>query len=162
MADVEIGLGAVLGHEDLAVLERAHRPRIDVDVRVELLDLNFQPARFQQTAERGGGDSLAEGRNDAAGDEDVLRRSQNGSRELMPLRQLTDLKPSSASGAFDSAFSRASSSGKDRRKVGGRRCLQISRRLAQSVQPRESQARRRPEAFEPEPPPRGVDDHLGE
>src|SRR6478736_6737376 len=33
--DVEIGLGAVLGHEDLAVLEGAHRARVDVQVRVE-------------------------------------------------------------------------------------------------------------------------------
>ena len=37
VADVEVGLGAVLGHEDLAVLERAHRARVDVQVRVELL-----------------------------------------------------------------------------------------------------------------------------
>ena len=37
VADVEVGLGAVLGHEHLAVLERAHRARVDVQVRVELL-----------------------------------------------------------------------------------------------------------------------------
>ncbi len=36
VAEVEIGLGAVLGDEYLAVLERAHRSRIDVDVGVEL------------------------------------------------------------------------------------------------------------------------------
>ena len=72
VADVEIGLGAVLGHEDLAVLERAHRPRVDVEVRVELLHLHLQPARLQQPAERGGGDALAERRDDAAGDEDVF------------------------------------------------------------------------------------------
>jgi hypothetical protein len=59
VADVEIGLGAVLGDEDLPVLERAHRPRVDVDVRVELLDLHLQAARLQQPAERGGGDPLA-------------------------------------------------------------------------------------------------------
>jgi hypothetical protein len=29
------------------VLERAHRPRVDVDVRVELLDLNLEAARLQ-------------------------------------------------------------------------------------------------------------------
>ena len=40
VADVEVGLGPVLGDEDLAVLERAHRPRVDVDVRVELLHLH--------------------------------------------------------------------------------------------------------------------------
>ena len=36
MAQVEVGLGAVVGDVDLAVLERAHRARVDVDVRVEL------------------------------------------------------------------------------------------------------------------------------
>ena len=59
VADVEVGLGAVLGDEDLAVLERAHRPRVDVQVRVELLHLHLQAARLQQPAERGGGDPLA-------------------------------------------------------------------------------------------------------
>ena len=72
VADVEIGLGAVLGDEHLAVLERAHRPRVDVEVRVELLHLHLQPARLEQAAERGGGDPLAERRDDAAGDEDEL------------------------------------------------------------------------------------------
>ncbi len=38
VAEVEVGLGAVLGDEDLAVLVRAHRAGVDVDVRVELLD----------------------------------------------------------------------------------------------------------------------------
>ena len=37
VADVEVGLGAVLGDEHLAVLERVHGARIDVQVRVELL-----------------------------------------------------------------------------------------------------------------------------
>ena len=73
VADVEIGLGAVLGDEHLAVLERAHRARVDVEVRVELLHLHLEAARLQQPAERRGGDALAERRDDAAGDEDVLR-----------------------------------------------------------------------------------------
>jgi hypothetical protein len=37
VAEVEVGLAAVVGDEDLAVLERVHRARVDVDVRVELL-----------------------------------------------------------------------------------------------------------------------------
>ncbi len=60
VADVEIGLGAVLGDEDLAVLERAHRSRIDVQVRVELLHLHLEPARLEQPPERRRGDALAE------------------------------------------------------------------------------------------------------
>ena len=38
VAQVEVGLGAVVGDEDLAVLERRHRARVHVDVRVELQD----------------------------------------------------------------------------------------------------------------------------
>ncbi len=73
VADVEVGLGSVLGHEDLAVLERAHRPRVDVQVRVELLELDAQPARLEQATERRGDDSLPESRDDATRHEDVLR-----------------------------------------------------------------------------------------
>ena len=72
VADVEVGLGAVLGDEDLAVLERAHRPRIDVQVRVELLELHLQPARLEQPPERCGDDSLPQCRDDSPGDEHVL------------------------------------------------------------------------------------------
>ena len=38
VAEVEVGLGAVGGDEDLAVLIRRHRARVDVEVRVELLE----------------------------------------------------------------------------------------------------------------------------
>ncbi len=73
MADVEVGLGAVLGDVDLAVLERAHRPRVDVQVRVELLELDAQASGFEQPAERGGDDSLPERGDNSPGDKDVLR-----------------------------------------------------------------------------------------
>ena len=51
VAEVEIGLGAVLGDEHLAVLERAHRPRVDVDVGIELLQLDAEAAGDQKTTE---------------------------------------------------------------------------------------------------------------
>ena len=38
VSEVEVGLAAVVGDEHLAVLERIHRARIDVDVRIELLE----------------------------------------------------------------------------------------------------------------------------
>ncbi len=100
VADVEVGLGTVLGHEHLAVLERAHRSRIDVDVRVELLHLHLEPAGLEQATERRGGDPLAERRHDAAGDEDVLgvahARSQEPSSARGTVSVLTDFNPSSA------------------------------------------------------------------
>ena len=72
VADVEVGLGAVLGDEHLAVLERVHRARVDVEVGVELLHGDVQPAGLEQAAEAAGRQSLAEGRGHPAGDEDVL------------------------------------------------------------------------------------------
>jgi len=36
VAKIQVGFRAVVGDEYLAVLERAHRPRIDVDIRIEL------------------------------------------------------------------------------------------------------------------------------
>ncbi len=60
MAEVEIGLGAVVGDEDLAVLIRRHRAGIDVDIGVELAQPHFVAARLQQRAQCGGGKTLTQ------------------------------------------------------------------------------------------------------
>ena len=60
VAEVEVGLAAVVGDEHLAVLERVHRARVDVDVRVELLHRDPQATQLEQAAERGRGEALAE------------------------------------------------------------------------------------------------------
>src|SRR5439155_18271543 len=70
MPEVEIGLGAVVGNEHLAVLEWAHRARIDVEVGIELLHRHGEAARLEEEAERARGDALAERGHDATGDED--------------------------------------------------------------------------------------------
>ena len=70
--DVEIGLGAVLGDEHLAVLERVHGAGVDVEVGVQLLHRHLQAARRQQLSEAGCGKALPEGGNDAARHEEVL------------------------------------------------------------------------------------------
>ena len=72
MADVEIGLGAVLGDEHLAVLERVHGARIDVEVGVELLHRHLQASRGQQLPEAGRGEALTERRHHATSDEEML------------------------------------------------------------------------------------------
>ena len=63
VAEIEIGLGTVVRNEHLAVLERRHRPRIDVDIRVKLHHLNLHPSRLEQTSDRACGQSLAQARN---------------------------------------------------------------------------------------------------
>ena len=79
VAEVEVGLGAVVGDEDLAVLVRRHRAGVDVDVRVELHVRDTKPARFHQRADRRGGETLADRGDDAAGDEDELGSPAHGS-----------------------------------------------------------------------------------
>ena len=51
MADVQVHLGAVLGHEDFAVLERVHGARIDVEIRIQLLHGDPQAPCHQKAAE---------------------------------------------------------------------------------------------------------------
>ena len=72
VAQVQVGLLAVLGDEDLAVLERAHGARVHVEVGVRLLHHDLVAPSLQQTAEGGRRDALAKGRDDAAGHENVL------------------------------------------------------------------------------------------
>src|SRR5690348_10176346 len=69
MAEIEVGLGAVVGDVDLAMLIRAHGPRIDIEVRVELPRPHLESARLEERAERRCRETFAEGGDHAAGDE---------------------------------------------------------------------------------------------
>ncbi len=60
VTEVEVGLRSVVGDEDLAMLERTHGAGVDVEVGVELLDADLQPAALQETAQRRAGYPLAE------------------------------------------------------------------------------------------------------
>ena len=70
--EVEVGLAAVLGDIDLAVLERVHRAGVDVDVGVELLHGDAQAPALQQPAKRGCRQPLAQRARHSARDEDVF------------------------------------------------------------------------------------------
>ena len=72
VAEVEVGLGAVVGDEHLAVLERRHGAGVDVDVGVDLEHGDRVAVGLDQGAERRRRDALAEPGNHAAGDEHVL------------------------------------------------------------------------------------------
>ena len=92
MPKVKVALMAVLGHEHLPMLKGAHGAGIHIEVGIHLLHGHAVAARFQQVAERGCGDALAERRDDAAGYENVLchgsphvqRRSPNVFRLYAP------------------------------------------------------------------------------
>ena len=74
VSQVEIGLGSIVGDEDLAMLEGRHGSGIDVEIGIELLQADAQAAALQKATNAGSGQSLAERRDDAAGYEDVLSR----------------------------------------------------------------------------------------
>src|SRR5712692_4834270 len=78
VAQIEVGLGAVLGDEHLAVLEGAHRAGIDVDVRVELEECDFDAARFEDRGEGGGGYPLPQRGNHSARHEHILGHLKPG------------------------------------------------------------------------------------
>ena len=60
MPEVEIGLGAVFRHVDLAVLIGAHRAGIHVDIGIKFLRRDLQPASLQKSSERSRRNALAE------------------------------------------------------------------------------------------------------
>src|SRR6185369_14838508 len=74
VSQIEVRLRAVVGDVDLAVLVGAHRARIDVDVRIELLKRDAVPVPLEQAPDRRGGQALAERRDDATSDKYVLSR----------------------------------------------------------------------------------------
>ncbi len=71
VAQVQIGLGAVVGDEHLAVLVGRHGAGVYVQVRVELLGRDLQPPALEQPADGCSRHALAQAAHDATGDEDV-------------------------------------------------------------------------------------------
>ena len=60
MAEIQVGLGTVVGDEHLAVLEGRHGAGVDVDVRVQLEMSNLETTRFEDCSQRRSGDALAQ------------------------------------------------------------------------------------------------------
>ncbi len=85
VAEIEIGLRAVIGDKHFAVLIRAHRAGINVQVGIALLEGDFEAAAFEQTAHRSRCYAFSERRNHAARYEDILRAASQVS-EIPPLR----------------------------------------------------------------------------
>ena len=69
VAQIEIGLRAVIGDEHFAMLEGRHRAGIHVEIRVELAQPHAVSPSLQQGPQRSTGQSLAKRRHHPAGDE---------------------------------------------------------------------------------------------
>jgi hypothetical protein len=72
VAQVEVGLPTIVGHEHLAMLEGVHRSGVHVDVRIQLLNDHPEPSGLEETSERCRRDALSEARDHAPGHEHVL------------------------------------------------------------------------------------------
>ena len=70
VAEVEVGFRAVFGNEHFAVLERAHRSRVDVEVSVELLAEHAVPHALEKGANGSRDDAFSDSGEDSARNED--------------------------------------------------------------------------------------------
>jgi len=87
VAEVQIGLGAVLCDEDFAVLVGRHRPRIDVEIRVHLERGDGEVTRLQDPPDGRRGDALAQRGGDTPGHEHELRHGQTTSGVFLMLEE---------------------------------------------------------------------------
>jgi hypothetical protein len=74
VSQIEVGLSPVVGDVDLTVLVGTHRPRIDVDVGVKLLQRDSISMSLEQRPDRRCREALSQRGYDSARDENVFDR----------------------------------------------------------------------------------------
>jgi len=67
MTQIQIGLGAVIGHEHLAVLQGAHGARVHVHIGIQFLAGHLQAAALQKPTQRCSSNAFAQTGDHAAG-----------------------------------------------------------------------------------------------
>ena len=72
VSQIQVRLRAVVGDKDLPVLIGAHGPWVHIEIRVKFLVLHPQPALLQQPPQGRRAYALAQARNHASGDKNVL------------------------------------------------------------------------------------------
>ena len=66
MSKVQVCLGTVVGYEYLTMLDRIHRSRVDIDIRIEFLHRYFVATRFQKSSEGCGCDTFSQSGNNTS------------------------------------------------------------------------------------------------
>ena len=72
MPEIEIGLGAIFGDVHFTVLVRVHRTRVEIDVRIELLQRHFEAMSLEKQPDRRRREPFAKRRDHASGHKDEL------------------------------------------------------------------------------------------
>ncbi len=75
MTKIKVGLCPVVQDVNFAMLERIHRSRIDIEIRIELLEHNAQTTQLKQRAEGSCGQTFAQRAHDATGYENVFHET---------------------------------------------------------------------------------------
>ena len=73
MPQIEVRLRAVVGDVHFAVLIRAHRARIHVQIWIAFLEGNSETPAFEQAANRRRCHAFAKGGNNTTGNKNILR-----------------------------------------------------------------------------------------
>ena len=74
VAKVQVGFRAIFGHKHFAVLKRAHRAGIHVQVRITFLKVDLETATFEETTDGRCRYALAERRNNTASYKNIFWR----------------------------------------------------------------------------------------
>ena len=135
--EVEVGLGAVLRDVDLAVLVRAHRAGVDVDVRVALHHRDPEAVPLEQRPDRRRGEALAERGDHPARHEDVLGQTR------VPFSEARSARTRSRSSGVSTATPESPSRGTTRIRMPWASARSCSRPSASSSGDGESAAKRR-------------------
>ena len=71
VAQIQIGFGTIVGHENFAMFKGRHRAGIDVQVRVQFAQTDGKATRLQQGPQRRRGKAFAKAGNHTTGDENI-------------------------------------------------------------------------------------------
>jgi len=66
MSKVQVCLSTVVGYKYLTMLDRIHRSRVDIDIRIEFLHRYFVATCFQKSSEGCGCDTLSQSGNNTS------------------------------------------------------------------------------------------------
>ena len=82
MTKVQIGFSAVVSDEDFSMLKRIHGARINIDIRIKLLNRHPQPSAFHQSTDGSSSQTFTQGRKNPTRDENEFWLAQR----IIPLR----------------------------------------------------------------------------
>ena len=104
VSQIEVGFGAVVGNEHFSVLKGIHGSGIDIDIGVELLEGDTQSPAFKQRTDGRGSQPLSQGRENAAGGENVFCVVPHEITSMWMVEHIRQLQPAKKAPGWRPAF----------------------------------------------------------